>query len=82
MVCCFEDSSDRSQSLVDWAASFTNAYVIANIPESRWAEFIQGHLSGAAAQEARMVRREEVSRFSIPKLEHIAIRIALTNSPH
>ena len=55
---CFEEPTDGSQNLCDWIAMYTNAYLIANIPLGRWADFIQAHLIGPAAQEARTLRRD------------------------
>ena len=61
LVCCFDEMTDGSQNLVDWMSAFTNAYRIANIPENRWNDFLQAHLTGAAAQEARTLRRDDPS---------------------
>ena len=55
---CFEEPTDGTQNLVDWASAFSSAYTIANIPENRWVDFVLQHLSGPAAQEARTIRRD------------------------
>ena len=79
MTCCFEEPTDGSQGLVDWTAAFRNAYCISNIEERRWPEFIQGHLSGAALQEAKTIRRENPQITWKGIVDHFTAKFAVVD---
>ena len=64
---------------MDWTSAFASDYNIANIPESRWVEFILTHLTGAASQEARTLRRDNPSISWRGIVEAFAVKFSLVD---